>query len=310
MRTLSLSILVATLAIGLWGCETKAERVNNATAAPPVGQFGEYWYQGEAELTSYRLEQARYGAIHEGEAVLIYVTEPFSQSKQVKLDYADRAGEDAVTVMKLNFTKKFNTGIYPYSMMQSIFTPVSANQHPYTLKVSASSQEWCGHTFTQLNLLPGGQYHLSGKSYFESEGDVEQDLEPALLEDDIWTRIRINPDALPTGTLSMIPGTLFTRLRHVAIKPYAVEARLSTSGDGSTTYTLEYPELKRTLKISFGSTFPHTIEGWEETTPSGFGPNAQMLTTKATRNQRMMLDYWNKHDPEDAPLRKSLGLQP
>jgi len=36
-------------------------------------QFGDYWYTGEAELTSYELKQSRYGEIHEGHAVLIFV---------------------------------------------------------------------------------------------------------------------------------------------------------------------------------------------------------------------------------------------
>ncbi len=58
-------------------------------------QFGDYWYQGKAELTSYDLEQVRYGEKREGEAVLIFVTEDFSKSKQVKLDNPNQAGDDA-----------------------------------------------------------------------------------------------------------------------------------------------------------------------------------------------------------------------
>jgi len=52
-----------------------------ADAAPPAEEFGAYWYQGKAELTSYTLEQARYGEVHPGEAVLVFVTEDFSKSK-------------------------------------------------------------------------------------------------------------------------------------------------------------------------------------------------------------------------------------
>ncbi len=33
-----------------------------------------------------------------------------------------------------------------------------------------------------------------------------------------------------------------------------------------------------------------------------------MLTTKATRKERMMLDYWNHNLAADAPLRKQLGI--
>ena len=80
-------------------------------------QFKDYWYQGKAELTSYDLEQARYRDIHQGDAVLIFVTEDFSKKKQVKLDYPSKNPKDAVPILKLNSTRKFNTGIYPYSCL-------------------------------------------------------------------------------------------------------------------------------------------------------------------------------------------------
>ena len=84
--------------------------------------FGDYWYQGKAEITSYEMEQARYGEIRKGHAVLIFVTEDFSKSKQVKLDNPQKDPEDAVKILKLNFVRKFITGIYPYSIMTSVFT--------------------------------------------------------------------------------------------------------------------------------------------------------------------------------------------
>ena len=84
-----------------------------ACASAEAGDFDAYWYQGKAEITSYRLEQARYGEIHPGHAVLVFVTEDFSRTKQVKLDNPRAAGNDAVKILKLNATKKFNTGSTP-----------------------------------------------------------------------------------------------------------------------------------------------------------------------------------------------------
>ena len=46
------------------------------------------------------------------------------------------------------------------------------------------------------------------------------------------------------------------------------------------------------------------IEGWEETYPSGSGP----LTTRAVKKKRRMLDYWRRHDLDDARFRTELGL--
>ena len=49
-------------------------------------EFKNYWYSGEAEITSYELEQARYGEIRQGKAVLVFVTENFLPNIQVKAD--------------------------------------------------------------------------------------------------------------------------------------------------------------------------------------------------------------------------------
>lgn len=278
-----------------------------ALSGPQSDQFGDYWYQGEAELTSYDLEQARYGEVHPGTAVLIYVTEPFSQSKQVKVDDPSEGGDDVVTVMKLNATRKFVTGIYPYSMMASVFTPVERQLLPLTLKVTATSQEWCGHTFTQVNRTDDG-YRARLFSYFEGEGDQDLALPAARLEDDLWTTIRLNPDDLPTGRFPLIPGTLHQRLAHLPFQTYEAEATLEDGDDGTRVYTVRYPDQGRELAITFQAAFPHEIEGWTETFRSGFGPDAEVLTTRATRKQRMMLDYWNYNDRAATDLRAELGL--
>ena len=112
-------------------------------------RFKDYWYQGLAEITAYRLEQARYGEIRQGHASLVFVTEPFSKRKQVKLDNPSAARNDQIPILKLNLTKKFKTGIYPYSMMSSTFTPVQAAPNAHALKITGTSQEWCGQTFMQ-----------------------------------------------------------------------------------------------------------------------------------------------------------------
>ena len=152
-------VLLPLFALLVSSCEPapKQEASPSYTLVSQVqSDFSSYWYQGKAELTSYELEQARYGEIHPGHAVLIFVTEDFSKRKQVKLDIPSRAGNDAVSVLKCNFTKKFMTGIYPYSMMASVFSPVEVEEYPHALKVSTSTQEWCGHTYLQLNATSKG----------------------------------------------------------------------------------------------------------------------------------------------------------
>lgn len=311
------AMLLWALALGTVGCRNDADSQNVAAArsatAASASQFQGYWNQGKGEVTRYALEQARYGEIRKGDAVLIFVTEDFIADKQVKLE-SDPVGKPVAGVLKLNMTKKFNTGIYPYSMMTSIFTPVDLSRYPHALKVTTTSQEWCGHTFTQFNLR-GGSYNVQEYSYFEKEGDQQFTLDAALLEDEVWARIRIAPESLPTGEIRIVPGTMTARLRHIrAAVENATASRTvlaaDSSGSGRTRYTIEYKgDSERKLAIDFESSFPHRILEWTETYKDGFGPKARMLTTRAVRTNELMIDYWTKNSSADDSLRTLLGLE-
>ena len=286
------------------GENTPREQLEEHPAIPD-GNFGEYWYQGVAELNRFALKQARYGEVREGDAVLIFVTEDFLADEQVKLESA-KDGRDAPSVLKMNFVKKFITGLYPYSMMTSVFTPVDQLAWPHSLKVTTSSQEWCGHTFTQLNRVDRG-YRLRQFSYFEKEGDLDQEVQPDLLEDEVWTRIRLNPDDLPEGEVNILPGTMVSRLQHsrlVAVHAFAERSTTELEGEKVMRYTLRYEKPARTLSIDYRATFPYEILAWSETY-SDFGTE---LTTSAVRTDVMRINYWAKHGMMDTALRRQLGL--
>ena len=311
MKNLSLITLISfSLCLPLsCGSSSNAE-VNSLAVSASPGSFNDYWYNGQAEITSYKLEQARYGEVHAGEAVLIFVTEDFSKSKQVKLDNPSSAVSDAVKILKLNSTRKFNTGIYPYSMMTSVFAPVNMGEYAPALKITTSSQEWCGHTFTQLNLHNEG-YTARQFSYFESEGDIEQEINNTLLEDNLLATIRLNPDVLPLGNISITPSTTFTRLKHAPLEGQKAFAKVSINPENEEQliYSLTYSDLERELKIFFQKEFPFEIQGWEETYTSGWGKSAQKLKTRATKNKSIRLDYWTKNGVADVVLREKLGLE-
>ena len=281
--------------------ETKIEINNNSKEIikepePITKQFKDYWYNSEAEITSYKLEQARYGEIREGSAILVFVTEPFLSDEQVK---ADRNNSSNISVLKLNATKEFKTGVYPYSIMQSIFYPVANNQH--ALKISCSIQEWCGHVYTQLNNRD--EFEITSHSYFENEADENFNLSKSILENELWTQLRINPKSLPTGNIQIVPSFEFLRLRHVPLKSYNANAVLN-----ETAYTVSYPDLDRGITINFKAQFPYEIESWEEKFISGFGDKAKKMSTKATRVKTIKSDYWNKNSNNDSFLRQTLGL--
>lgn len=301
----TVSILVSVLGFIAFGCvETHTESVPVIPASETdPDTFGDYWFQGEAEISSYELSQSRYGEQRDGHAVLVFVTEAFSKSKHVKLDRPNEAGSDRVDIMKLNFIKKFNTGIYPYSMMQSVFTPLKLNEFPHSLKTTASIQEWCGHVFNQFNLR-GDKYQVELRSYFESEGDVNKELDNAILEDELWNRIRINPESLPTGKFEVIPALFASRLRHTDLNVTTANASLE-KGAEETSYTISYPEDDRKITIRFQTEFPHKILGWEETYTNFSGKE---VTTSATLKETIKGPYWQQNGTEHNYLREELGL--
>lgn len=279
----------------------------------PSETFKQTWYAGKAEVSSFNLQQARYGEVRKGEAVLIFVTEDFSNNKLVKLDEPGKTNEK-MKVLKMNMTKNFVTGVYPYSMMMSVFSPVSNNGTVKTLKANCSSQEWCGHTFSQL-VLNDDKYDWKLHSYFEKEGEEERTVDAQLVEDELWNRIRINPANLPQGKITLLPGLLWQRLSHSDMKKE--EAFLSlTKADtlfikdlSAQLYTIFYPTVQRTLQIYFQTDFPHQILGWQETYPDGFGSNKKLLITKAILKKAIWLDYWKHNSIADSTYRDSLQLK-
>lgn len=275
-----------------------------------ANDFNDYWYAGEAEISSYTLEQSRYGEIHQGEAVLVYVTEPFSKEKHVKLDDWQNNSEDNVSVMKLNMTKSFLTGIYPYSMMMSAFTPISDDKHPKAFKVTSSSQEWCGHTWFQANLENEG-YRLRAFSYFESDGDVDLKTENVILEDELWNKVRLQPESLPIGEVTLLPSSFYLRLRHREFKPETAKLSLTTVSQSEygekahSKYSIKYAN--RSLEIFFEAEFPHKILGWEETYVGLFDETGG-LTTKAKMDKSIKSAYWQQNKNVHRAKRKALNL--
>jgi len=71
IRYVKIIILMGVLLICslfyMQGCEEIQGKGNLLSTRS--GQFSDYWRQGLAELNRYRLEQVRYGEVHEGDAV-------------------------------------------------------------------------------------------------------------------------------------------------------------------------------------------------------------------------------------------------
>jgi len=268
-------------------------------AADAPKQVRDFWFSG-AEISAYDLKQARYGEQHPGRAVLIFVTEPFLVEQQVKHEHGP--GESA-DVLKLNALRTFNTGIYSYRTMRSVFRPVDLDRYPRALKATVSAQDWCGQIFQQFNRRDR-RWAVDMRSYFQDEGDREFTLGEAWLEDAFWVMIRLNPDRLPTGRIDVVPGGLFARFAHEEIAVAQAEATLEREGSKNV-YTVRYPELGRELAIAFDREFPHIIRSWTERRAG-----SDVVTRAELAKRIMEVPYWRHNGPGDRAMRRKLGLAP
>ncbi len=289
---------------------TLAEPMDGAgdpvAAAREHPTFGQYWYRGLAELDRYELIQARYGAPREGYAVLVFVTEDFLPGELVK--HEQGPGRDAASVLKLNAWRRFDTGVYPYVVMTSVFQPVEPAGAP-AWKLASTVTEWCGTVYQQLERRDGG-YEGVIHSYFQGESDPALALGDAWLEEALFTTVRRDPGALPTGELRVVPAAHHLRMAHLPATAHAATGEFAagepTAEGPVTVYTLTYAELDRRLVIEFEAAFPHRILRWSEGPPAD---PAGTATTTAELTHSVLLDYWNGNGPGDDAYRALLGLQ-
>jgi len=298
LQKIKVSVCAIVIVISQSGCAQKGtlEKSN-------------YWNDGLAEVSVYALSQNRYNDVHQGQLVNVQVREDFLTDKQVKNE--TYTSSKSTPVLKNIRLKKFPTGIYDYSVMTSVFTPVDANNYPHTLKVSSSSQEWCGNTYMQMNLKKN-DYILQQFSYFEKEGDRTIKLDNSLAEDAIVNLIRLHPDRVPVGDFSLIPSLGYLQLKHAEVRPYASSGKVSEyvgeefSGNNIKCYSVEISELNRVLKYYYEADYPYRVVGWTDTYPSAFDKKLRATTAKLSAQKKMA--YWSLNSLNDQALRQELGL--
>jgi hypothetical protein len=295
--------LISILIFSLFSLGTIFAQKNNVAV-------DSYWSQGKAEVNVYEVSQNRYRENHSGQLVSVFVTEDFLTNKQVKNEYY--VNENSTWILKNIQLKKFTTGVYDYSLFNSVFTPIDRNKFPKSLKVSASSQEWCGTIYTQFNLNLNSEYKVEHRSYFEKEGDRTTRIKSSYLEDEVFTVLRMNPLLLPLGTVQLIPPANYLQLKHLQIQSYKAFTSLipynekEFSGSNLMQYKIVYPQLKRTIRIVFENKAPYKIMGWFEKFPSSF--DGKFRTTSVILKTQKMLPYWKQNSLKDKQLREELGL--
>lgn len=291
-------------------------------ADPPTPVFGDafwkHWGDGRAELCSYDLTFPRYGELRHGTAVTIFVTETFSLEDRVKADPGKHPDVDEVPVMKLNLVQDFATGIYDYNLMTSAFVQLAprARRDPGTvLKITFSSQEWCGHVFHEL-IPEGNRVRSVLHSYFDGEGDETRSADlpaGALFEDGLyhWARGWSAP-VLPAGEsrgVRLLRSTETSRLLHLPSAWEDAEVRrdarpvtVETPAGSFATYVLHVDirgDHARTWTFHVETAAPHRIVRWE----ASDGRRADLIATARTA-------YWTRNAPGGEIDLEALGLSP
>lgn len=297
---------------GLWVCLSALCALGTAlgaTGTASASGFWEHWGDGRAELSGYRLVEPRYGANRAGSAVLIFVTEDFSDSLRVKADPGRHPESDVYPVLKLNTVRKFQTGIYDYSVLTSTFARIAFG-FPVA-KISFSSQEWCGHVFQQLLPSPGAVESVS-HSYFDGEADAKRTLPaPAggIYEDALPILLRglVKPFLAPGGSqrIPLLPSLWRARVEHrplawtMATVTRAAEEETVVAPAGSfrvDRFTVAI-DGGTSLVFQIEAAYPHRIVRWS----SNAGEEATLLGS--TR-----LAYWKLNAPGGEQHLRELGF--
>lgn len=279
--------------------------------------FWSYWGDGKAELCAYDVTQNRYGQERSASVVMIYVTEPFLKDKQVKADAPGKGDPNVVQVLKLNRIKKFQTGIYDYSIFTSVFAPVnnySIGRDSYAagapLKVAMSSQEWCGTVYHQLNRREKGivsQVH----SYFETEADAAETLRAdnrTMLADELFIAVRELLAPMKTGTVTLYSTLEYSRLFHVPLAPASAtigkkDSRFSFEGRKTEVVEWTVDAGEQSWNFTVEKAYPHKILAYSHRVKN-------TLVENATLKKSVRLPYWELHDGGEEKYLKQLDMQP
>ena len=260
--------------------------------------FNTTWYAGKAEVATYSLQQSRYGKKRNGKAILIGVTEDFNPKLQVK---ANGVSGTTFSVFKTNFIKRFTTGLYDYSTMTSTFLPVHTDSLQYPIKISASSQDWCGHTWMQINTHKE-DFECTIHSYFETESYRNFYREKLFSADQVFAQIKMAPNTLPTGSFKMYLESITYRFEHKDYQAIDAKGILVSSSDTTFTYAIETND--RLLEFNFGKQQPHVIYSWKESLKNCEEDNI----TEGKLIKTEFLPYWKMNTPEFVGEREGFDL--
>ncbi len=250
-----------------------------------------YWHQGEAEVNLYQATIQRYGQPRPtGDVAHVLVTERHDPELLVKAD--DWRREGLLEVLKFNFVVQYQTGVYPYRQMMSVFFD---RQRGRVAKLTFSSQEWCGLAFKELVNFRG-RSDFDFNTYWDGQGNgsFEVDFPPdAVPYDALPVQLRVlefEPGL--TATFPLVESQFSSK----ASAPAVEMARLRVQGREPVQVPLgAFESVRLELESAAGrdvfwfeTEFPHRMLKWETRDGNRFELRGSRKTA-----------YWAHNRPED-----------
>lgn len=278
--------------------------------------FDTRWHDGRAELDGYRYSIIRYGHPRQGQAVMIYVTEPWSISKRVKVNDFSKDPSDVFDVLKLNLVRDFQTGIYDYNTMLSLFV---RTQDFSPVEMSFTSQEWCGNVYAKVG-FEADSLREALYSYFEDETGRRSLSRPVdgVAEDALFVLLRGFKGAfLDPGerrTIPLLSGMLESRLRHRPLEwttaeifraEEPVSVRVPARAWSKAVYYEARVQGGRMGRFWIESDGDGRVLKWTWTEP---GKSEASESGELTGSMRTA--YWKENGPGNERLLHHLGLRP
>ncbi len=219
----------------------------------------DFWDDGKAEVAVYDANRIIYGNNRPHTTRLITVSEDFNKEYYVKADWP-YGQKPLLTVLKQNMNATIQTPNYPYHFMRSYF--IDRFDFGTPVKMSISSQEWCGTTYKEFHLWKD-QPDISYHSYWDGQGTGEFKIpsdENYHFEEELYLLLR---------------GLKFED--SLVVRFFLAENQISSKAS-EPEYSLSFAEVKeqssswqvtveskdgRELKYEFSKTYPHVLLSFE-----------------------------------------------
>jgi hypothetical protein len=248
-----------------------------------------YWYDGTAEINFYDARISKYGTPREtDELVHILVTEKHKPDQLVKADNWREPG--LVDMLKFNYIRTFQTGIYSYREMMSVFFQSDKLQ---LAKLTFGSQEWCGQSFKELvNFNKNSSYNYN--TYWDGQGSGSFDItfpEDLYVYDALPVQLRmLNLTENQKFEIDLLPTQISSKATYPrtekAIVTVMNREEITVSAGNYTCYSVEVSHSAGNDLFWFETEFPHRMVKWEAYNTDEF----ELIDSKK-------LAYWELNQP-------------